>query len=151
MEVETTKRAETVAAIFPNEASAHAAMRELEQIGFRDAWVGVVRAGEFLTNDIPIVDGAEGGGVCEAIGRFFGGEGDRSLHAVLTSRGITSERARRLVREVRPGNAVLTVVIEGVDGRALETIEAYGGDIGRNVASEGEVIPDLQERSAGFA
>lgn len=151
MEVETTKNAVTVAAIFPDEVLAHAAMRELEQLGFKDAWVGVVRAGEFLTNDIPIVDAADGGGVAEAIGRFFGGEGDRSLHAVLTSRGITSERARRLVREVRPQNAVLTVEIEGLDGRALETIEAFGGDIGRNAAPEGEAIPDLQERSAGFA
>jgi hypothetical protein len=151
MEVETKNKAETVAAIFPDEALARAAMRELEQIGFKDAWIGVVRAGEFLTNDIPIVDAAEGGGIFEAVGRFFGGEGDRSLHAVLTSRGITSERARCLVREVRPRNAVLTVEIEGSDGRALEAIEAFGGDIGRNALPEGDAVPDLIDRSAGFA
>jgi hypothetical protein len=149
MQTGTISTTETIAAIFSDERQARMAMRELEAQGFKHTWIGTVRAGEAL-KDIPVVESADGGGMFETIGRFFGGEGDRSLHAVLTSHGITSERARRLVRDIAPGNAVLTVEVEEIGGRALETLEAHGGNVGRESSRDIEDATEVHERSSGF-
>jgi hypothetical protein len=149
MQTGTLHTTKAIAAIFPNEQQARKVMHELGEQGFKQVWLGTVRAGEGL-QDMPIVEDADGGGAFESIGRFFGGEGDRSLHAVLTSQGIPSERARHLVTNVAPGNVVLSVATEDIEGRALETIEAHGGDTGREAEPYLENSPEIHERSSGF-
>ena len=144
-----TTQAEAIAAIFPDESHARMAMRELDKLGFKHAWIGIIRSGEGF-DYLPIVESADGGGVFEAIGRVFGGEGDRPLHTVLTSHGISTEQARLLASRVRPYNAVLTVDVEDVPERAIETIEAHGGDVGRPGVKRSERNVGLFDPSAVF-
>lgn len=130
MGLQMTHEAQAIAAIFPDERHARMAMQELEELGFKRSWMGVIRGGDAGSN-MPIVDSAHGGGMFESIGRIFGGEGDRSLHSVLTSHGIPSEQAAALVSRVQPSNAIVTIEVDEVPERAIETLEAHSGDVGR--------------------
>ena len=149
MGLRTTREAEAIAAIFPDERHARMAMRELDELGFRRSWIGIIRTSENFEN-LPIVDAADGGGMFEAIGRMFGGEGDRSLQSVLTSHGIPTEQAALLVSHVSPQNAVLTVEVEELPERAIEVIEAHGGDVGRPTVLRADRSGPIFDSSAVF-
>jgi len=159
--------ARTVVAVFTDRADARDAVRELQDAGYKDYWIGTTRPHGptddsrgtppgTLTGTMDGTDVVEGdsGDILGKIGRFFAGA-DYTLGEALCEHGVTNADAARLEERIPAGSSVLTVIL-GDDARAdsrdpATVIERYGGRLlaaDAGLATDGQLLErgELRQR-----
>jgi uncharacterized protein (TIGR02271 family) len=123
---------DTIAATFPDRSTAHKALTNLHDAGFRNVWLGVTH-GDATTGAGATVasEGVTGGGMMDSLGRFFRGEGvqEQALHQALIAHGLSDDQARRLEATLPAGAAIVTVDGENNPDEAGEILQTNGGTV----------------------
>jgi uncharacterized protein (TIGR02271 family) len=131
----------TMVAVFRDRESAREALSELHNDGYRDTWLGITQGAATTASaggsTSVTVQSEEGGGLKEALGRFFsGGESEQSLHQALINRGVSEAQAQRIDQTALPGSAIVTVDPENDLAGVVTILRRYGGEVSTGLTGE---------------
>lgn len=143
----------TLAAIFDSRGDAKVALHDLHDAGFHKVWMGVARAARSPLDYYDQVPGKEssgseepfpgahqvetsGGGIGQALARFFGEISQRSLHEALMNRGVPESDALALDHRMHDGGAIITVLVHDRYDEALQILRRDRGDVAPSQAND---------------